>query len=43
MTENIASQVNELQGVEKLDALPDLSAVLSAFIPRKTSKKHSLV
>ncbi len=43
MTENIASQVNEVQGAEKLDALPDLSAVMSAFImQRLPSGKHPL-
>ena len=43
MTENISSQVNVVQGAEKLDALPDLSAVLSAFIVRRLpSGKHPL-
>ena len=43
MTENIASQVNEVQGAEKLDALPDLSAAMSAFImQRLPSGKHPL-
>ncbi len=43
MTENFSSQVGEVQGTEKAVALPDLSAVLSAFIERRLpSGKHPL-
>ena len=43
MSENISSHVNEVLGAEKLDVLPDLSAVLSSFIVRRLpSGKHPL-
>ena len=43
MTEDLASQVNEVQVAENLDAIPDLSAVLSAFIVRRLPlSKHPL-
>jgi geranylgeranyl pyrophosphate synthase len=43
MTEYMTSQIDEQRGSEKLDALPDLSAVLSAFIERRLpSGKHPL-
>ena len=43
MTENMTSQLSELQSTEKLAALPDVSAALSAFIERRLpSGKHPL-